>query len=358
MAKTEAGDKAVPAVVENEDKELFGHLSDEERAHADLTDDERVGMSDEDEDETGTGESEAGDDDADPETEVGTAVEQASGTGTLVETAENHQEGFEADEADEGGPKAAAETDKGDGTASEKAADDDLDDPLLETRMIMPDEWALPENARGRVGDLEAEIADLATRFDDGDLTASEYRKKAQELDDERMALKIQIGNAERAFAQAMGHWEHRTVRRFLREHSEWSRSKTRLQMLDAEVRRLQTDNDDPFDPRILLRAHRNLMAEFGAVATKTLPGGKAAGTPVPPKPNPSPNPNSRSDPAPKGERPRLPPTLARVPADEITDTDGGKFVRLDRLSTKDPMAYEEAFAKLTPAERDEYLRA
>ena len=59
------------------------------------------------------------------------------------------------------------------------------------------------------------------------------------------------------------------------------------------------------------------------------------------------------------GKKPQVPPTLAKVPADEIDDAEGGRFARLDRLSSKDPHAFEEAMMKMSSKDRaayDEYL--
>ena len=53
-----------------------------------------------------------------------------------------------------------------------------------------------------------------------------------------------------------------------------------------------------------------------------------------------------------------VPPTLGKVPASAATDTDDGKFAHLDRLADSDPLAYETAVAKMSAAQRDEYMRA
>jgi hypothetical protein len=61
-----------------------------------------------------------------------------------------------------------------------------------------------------------------------------------------------------------------------------------------------------------------------------------------------------------KGERkqPELPPTLRSVPAAESADTSGNRFAALDRLLETDPMAHEEALAKMSRADRDAYMAA
>jgi hypothetical protein len=62
----------------------------------------------------------------------------------------------------------------------------------------------------------------------------------------------------------------------------------------------------------------------------------------------------SEQAPAPKAQR-NIPPTLARVPAAESENLDGGKFATLDRLAAMDPAAYEAAVAKMSEAERAQF---
>ena len=54
--------------------------------------------------------------------------------------------------------------------------------------------------------------------------------------------------------------------------------------------------------------------------------------------------------------KPEIPPTLAKLPAANAQETDGGAFAALDRLAESDPEAYEAAYGKLTEAEREAYL--
>ena len=41
-----------------------------------------------------------------------------------------------------------------------------------------------------------------------------------------------------------------------------------------------------------------------------------------------------------------------------MNDTDGGRFAVLDRLAATDPIAYEDALAKMPEAERNAYMAA
>ena len=53
-----------------------------------------------------------------------------------------------------------------------------------------------------------------------------------------------------------------------------------------------------------------------------------------------------------------VPPNLGKVPAATANDTDDGKFAHLDRLAESDPLAFEAALAKMSDAQRDEYMQA
>jgi hypothetical protein len=47
---------------------------------------------------------------------------------------------------------------------------------------------------------------------------------------------------------------------------------------------------------------------------------------------------------------------LAKVPAADVEDTNGGRFAVLDRMASTDPLGYEEALNKMSAAERDAYM--
>ena len=50
--------------------------------------------------------------------------------------------------------------------------------------------------------------------------------------------------------------------------------------------------------------------------------------------------------------------TPTAVVVDPANDTDDGKFAHLDRLAESDPLAFEAALAKMSDAQRDEYMQA
>lgn len=337
MAKEDAGDTAKE---QTEKGELFGHLTDADKATAGFTDEELAEMG-EDEGEEAEGE----------EAETTAEGEETEEAETPVEGEETVGEGEDgAEEGEEGEAPAEGET----ATEEAAAAEDDVsdDDPamqsLLDTRSVLPSEWSLGEGgvtkAQETLAGFDAKAAELATKFDQGDITAADYRAQADQIETQRQTLRGDIRDAERAFQRAQGHWEQKSVAKFLRDNPDWKASPTRLQMLDGEVRRLQSESGDPFDPRHLVRAANNLNKAMGLTASAEPT--KEATAP------------KKGNPVPKGKRPDIPPTLARVPNDEINDVDGGKYARLDRLAQSNPTAYEEALAKMPEAEREAYMAA
>lgn len=344
---------ARPAADTDDEKEvLFGGVTKEQRL--DMTDEELAGMDGADEGDEENADADIGAE-AD-EAEEGDAEDETGDEGEAGEEGEAEEgddaddegeeagEGEDGDEgADAGGEEAEAE--------EEVAAADDEEDPLDVTRSIMPNEWQLPKDADETLKALNTLADELAGTFDGGDLTASEYRKQSREIDDQIGTLRMQINDAKKSWGKAMNDWSGKTVRSFLRENKEYGAevSPTLNRMLDAEVRALQLNTNDPFNPRILRTAHANIQKAMGKTPAAKSKDGKRpdAQPPVVKK---------AKTPVVAGKKPQIPPTLARVPQDEIEDANGGKFARLERLSARDPHAYEESLMKMSAKDRDEYL--
>jgi hypothetical protein len=341
MAKAPATPAASQQADETDDekKALFGGMTEEQRA--DMTDEELEGIDGDDEDEEedentdgDTEETDVGDTEDESEKPDGDGEDDAApGDGDD----DDKDEGADAEAADQ------AETDADD--AGVNTADDDEEDDLDVTRSVMPNEWQLPKDAEEQVKTIGQQIVDLAEKFDAGDLSAREYHAQRETLDEQRGTLRMQINDAKKAWGKALGDWSNRTCRAFIRGHQQYNAKKnpTLNNMLDAEVRRLQINSPDPFNPRILRKAHANIQAVMGK-------------TPEPERADKKPAKVKSKTPVVPGKKPQVPPTLARVPQDEIDDAEGGKFARLSRLSDRDPHAFEVAFMRLTPQERDEYL--
>lgn len=320
-------DKTVnTADADPERTELFGALTPEELAS--LTEEERAGIemaeSGEDEDEEAATDErdEAEEDDG---TTEAAASEQPIASPEKTETPEQQE-------------TPVAET---------TAPDEDED--IVDIGPAVPD-WQMPDNGKDQLADLDKQAEDLATQFDAGEMTAGEFHKKLSAINATKSDLSRQIDRAEMAAQMRQSHFINVAVKQFLHDHQQYSpENPTMYNMLDAEVRRLQMDATDPFDPSLLRKAHKNIEAAIGKFTVK-------ADKSPPAQEQPKADNVVRLPP--KSEKPKVPPTLARVPADEIDDQGDGKYGRLDRLAETDPLAYEEALAKMPASERDEYLRA
>ncbi|MNL43705.1 hypothetical protein D3C87_1662300 [compost metagenome] len=115
-----------------------------------------------------------------------------------------------------------------------------------------------------------------------------------------------------------------------------------RFRVLDAAVIEVASDeaNVNLSATEIMQKAY-DLCIEHGALqAKKTDPA---------PKDDPKPEPKKKTP-------INAPPTLANVPASDVTDTEDNRFNYLNRIT--DPDKREAAFARLSAADQEAYLAA
>lgn len=304
------------------------NYTDEQLEH--LTDEEREGLLDED----------LLDDEPDEDEEGGPAPEADKAAAPADKDAPKPEDENAKDDTAEPGKvedDAGTEADTGepDGDAGGDAAA-----PAQPPRpaAALP-RWEPPENAKAQLEQIEKDKDALSEKFDNGELTGTEFRQQLAALDKQEREIDWKLRKAElaresraEAFTQAAG--------AFVGQHTQYKPGTPGYRALDAEVRALQTqamqDGGDPLDPGLIAQAHANIEAAFGRT----------------PAPKPA---ASKTDGAAAGKRPAPPPTLGDLPAADATEaTDGGEFAFIDRLTGT---AYEEAMAKLTPDQRDRYLQ-
>lgn len=255
---------------------------------------------------------------------------------------------------DEGSEAAGASTDDDDAqgadneqqaeaaaAATTQGADDDAGaEPEAEAQpQPSPILVASPvEEANARLSEIQTQKDALLDQFDNGDLTARDYQKQVDALAKEERKLEFQIHEAELAGKlenqRLQNEWVT-TCNTFIESNPVYKDNPRLYKALDAEVRELANDPKTAnwSGQKFLQEAHKNLSEAFN------LPTAKA--------------------PAAKQTTQReLPPNLSKVPSAEIEDTNGGRFAVLERMATNDPLAYEEALAKMPQAERDAYLAA
>lgn len=252
--------------------------------------------------------------------------------------------GTGADDGAAGGDDAAGAGEGGDdGSAADAAA-------AAEQPAVPPAESAPilvvqpPAEAEAKLQDISTQKADLLEKFDDGDITAREYQTQLEALNKQELDLQLDLREAklaEKLEAQRQQNEWNATVNGFIAENTQYNpeSNPTLYQMLDIEVRRVAlTDEfknrtDMAAGKAILQKAHENIAKATGM---QIKPKGKTA----------------------QQQKPDAPPSLHNVPAADLNDTKGGKYAVLDRLSTSDPIAYEEALMKLPEAERDAYMNS
>jgi hypothetical protein len=267
------------------------------------------------------------------------------------EEAGNETEDPNAEEdgdADAGGDATDADADEQSSTDESGTDDAPTGEPGVQEAKGQPLLIAeAPAEAETKLAEIAQQKKDLRSKYDEGDLTFEEYEAQKEALDEQRLEIKLAVEKATLAADMEQQRQKNAwlaTVNRFLGANPIYAQDKNpRLyRALDAEVRELASKPEAAnwTGEQLLAEAHKNLSEAFGLNK---------------PEPNEGAKPKGEKKPIPK---PALPPTLAKVPAAEATDTSGGRFAALDRLLTTNPLAYEEALAKLSENERNEYLAA
>lgn len=194
--------------------------------------------------------------------------------------------------------------------------------------------------ATARLEAIDTEADTLATRFDDGEMTAKEYGAAIKALEAERRDLDWSVRkaalSAEVEEQQATKAW-FTSVSEFVATHTEIKPGTLRWNAFDTAVRMVTSDeaNASLTNAKKLEKAYAMLTAEFGGGPAPA--ASKAAALPP---------------------RPALPPSLANIPASAVNNADDGRYANLDRLMDTDPMGYEAAMAKMSEADQAAYLAA
>ena len=195
----------------------------------------------------------------------------------------------------------------------------------------------LPEDYDQRVAANEKALADLDKAYDDGDISHSEWRQQMRKLDRESldlMMLKERAQLAHESSQQAlMNHWQG-LIQPFLAKHPELGEDEVSMSGFDSYLKQVTGP----------------VMEAGGAPGQAEID--KAYGlwckrfnfTPA-----------GEQQAAPAGKKPiTAPPTLGGLPVSNGNSVEDGRWAALDRL---EGVAFEEALAKLSPSELDEYSK-
>ncbi len=276
-----------------------------------LTDEERAGLLD-DEDE---------DDDQD------------------VDDADDDDTGADGKADDKGDENDADGDDSQDaGADKDGEGEDKLDDPIKPTPLFKAE---LPADIEAKRTALDTQEDDLVKKFDEGDITFAEYNKELRSLNRERADLdraELKAELAQEAQQSQVEQTWQTTANTFVAEHPLISKNETTWSSFDAIVRRVTAETMQKGEQpsrRDLEKAYKQWTEDLGIAD---------AGI-------------QKSQPKQKKQN-IVPPNLGKVPAATANDTDDGKFAHLDRLAESDPLAFEAALAKMSDAQRDEYMQA
>lgn len=294
-----------------------------------LTDEEREGLLDED----------MVDDGDDDEEETGTENTEPDG-GAGAKAADEDQADSSAAKPD---AESAPEGQKPGEEAEPPKAENESEKPDQETPPVaqyaQPPMWQAPPDAKERLEEIEKKKDELHQLFDDGEITSQELRARLKPIDADYDKLKDTLLRAQFSQEWAKENYIKQTVPAFLAQHEEYKPGNPLFIALDAEVKKLQAESSNPFDPQILQKAH-------ATVRESTL---KALG--IDPKTIDA----KKGGKAPAGKHSReVPPSLRDLPSADANEMGAGKFAYLDRL---EGVEYERALAKLTDAERDQYMQ-
>lgn len=299
-------------------------LSEEDLAM--LTPEERAGYEEDDDEDEGEGDgADNGDQgDGDPG-DGGDGSDDDKGQG------DNGKKSDDDAGADQGGDGA----DQGDG--------DDGEDEKLTPPPVPLFKADVPADIAAKRTALDEESNALGDKFDEGEITFSEYRKQQKVIDEQLRALdraELKSELAQEALqSQSQTTWEA-TANAFVSEHPLISKNETTWGSFDAVLRRVtaetMTKGGQP-GRRELEKAYKQWTEDLGFSDAST----------------------AKKEPEQKKKKEIVvPPTIGKIPAAAQNDTDDGKFAHLDRLADSDPLAFEAALAKMTEAQRDEYMQA
>ena len=284
-------------------------LTEEELAL--LTEEERDGyLDDEDDDEGEEGNGDEGDDD--PQDDPTLAVDDPA---AAAQAAANDQAG----------------DDQGDG-AETKEEFTTQPKPLFNTE--------IPADIQAQRTEIDEKEDALDKQFDEGDITFSEHKKALREINQQRNALdraELKAELAAEAYQTQIDNSWQASQTAFFASHPELNTAnEVQMTALDHLVRqetKATLDKGGSIGVPELERAYTKYKQAFNIEAAA---------------------PKQAKAPSAKNEG-LIPPNLGKLPAATANDTDDGKFAHLDRL---EGVAFEDALAKLSDAQRDEYLRS
>lgn len=258
--------------------------------------------------------------------------------------------GREADEAEATAASAAdddaepteATTEAGEGAEAEETEAETEEAPAVRPEPVPLIRDEPLEDADEQLATIRAERVVLHQRLSNGDIDMAAFVAEEDKLSDRRDAIKeAQMKSRlsrEISEQQVADAWSKECTA-FLGAHPEiGAPGGPKMVAFDYCVRQVTADdaNAKLSYSQQLAKAHKVWAEQLGIA------------------------PKAKEAAAPPAEKPKrvVPPTLAKVPAAGITDTDTNKFAHIDKLlKGNDPIAMEKAMQKMSASDLDELLR-
>ena len=237
---------------------------------------------------------------------------------------------------------------------------DQIQEPEKPIESVNLDEIEIPDNsATSKLEKLtseytiaKTELTDLQQRWEDGELTEAEYTTESNAMTRKMARLEGKIEAAEEQAEdeaakveqyrqQVQKAWDYEEVKFFQRpENKKFLESPRAMNALNEIVMELQQQPNLTAKEfgKLLQDARNSYTQEYGEFY-------QGARQPEPNKPQAKPQPR-------KVEPPK---TLAHIPVAEPNNVLDGRFAVLDNI--KDPEQLEKAIARMSPSDRDAYLR-
>ena len=198
----------------------------------------------------------------------------------------------------------------------------------------------LPADIEAQRTALDEKEAAIDQQYDEGDILFTEHKQALRDINKQRNALdraELKAELAAEAYQTQIDNSWQASQTAFFASHPELNTAnEVQMTALDHLVRqetKATLDKGGSIGVPELERAYTKYKQAFNIEAAA---------------------PKQAKAPASKNEG-VVPPNLGKLPAATANDTDDGKFAHLDRL---EGVAFEDALAKLSDAQRDEYLRS
>lgn len=198
----------------------------------------------------------------------------------------------------------------------------------------------LPADIEAQRTALDEKEAAIDQQYDEGDILFTEHKQALRDINKQRNALdraELKAELAAEAYQTQIDNSWQASQTAFFASHPELNTAnEVQMTALDHLVRqetKATLDKGGSIGVPELERAYTKYKQAFNIEAAA---------------------PKQAKAPSAKNEG-VIPPNLGKLPAATANDTDDGKFAHLDRL---EGVAFEDALAKLSDAQRDEYLRS